>query len=281
MKKIELTQNIPESLQDLISQNKWQPVEETAKNLIGYCIYHDDKNNANLHITKTGKWKGYFKCFACGAKGKIPEEFVDKMSKRKQICRKTIPIDWVELNKEYQLQSFITGEYTILERDWNVKSLLKYGIGWDNEAHTFPMRNESGVIIGILRRFPDGHKICIEGSQLGLFIPNMQITSVIVIVEGVSDSAVATECGYYGIGLPSASFGHALVRKFLEDWKYSGKVLYVADANEAGKKSAEKMRKFLTSRLECGIIQMEKYGDLKEFYLAEGKEETIKLLKGV
>lgn len=272
--------NISENLQDLISQNKWQPVEETTKNLIGYCIFHDDKNNANLHITKTGEWKGHFKCFACGATGKISEVFVDKMSKRKQIFRKTIPVDWVELDKKYRIQTFITGEYTLLERDWNVKSLLKYSIGYDGEAHTFPMRNESGAIIGILRRFPDGHKICIEGSQLGLFLPNIQITMPIVIVEGVSDAAVAAELGYYGIGLPSASFGHSMVGKFLEDWNYSGKILYVADANEAGKKSAERMRKFLTPQFEYSIIQMEKYGDLREYYQNEGKEQTVKLLRG-
>jgi len=68
--------------------------------------------------------------------------------------------------------------------------------------------------------------------------------------------------------------------KFLDNWNYSGKVLYIAHANEAGKKSAEKMKKFLTNGFDYGIIQMEKYGDLREFYLNEGKTETVKLLKG-
>lgn len=267
----------------VIIMNQLNIIREDDRYLWCLCPNHNDVNTPNLCFNKTesnGKPKGYGYCYACGYRVDIPPEEVDKISKLKTICRKTVPINWVKLNEQYHMKTFISGKYHELEQQWDVKSLFKYGIGYDNEAHTFPMRNESGAIIGILRRFPDGHKVCIEGSQLGLFLPNMQITSVIVIVEGASDAAVATELGYYGIGLPSASFGHALVRKFLEDWNYYGKVLIVADADEAGKKSALKMKKFLTNKFEYGIIQMEKHGDLREHYLNEGKDETIKLLGG-
>lgn len=262
--------------------NQLKIIKEDNQYLWSLCPNHNDVNTPNLCFNKTesnGKPKGYGYCYACGYRINLRPAQVDIMSKKKTICRKTVPIDWIELNKKYQLQSLIKGTLNILGYEWNVSSLFKYGIGWDGEAHTFPMRNETGAIIGILRRFPDGHKVCIEGSQLGLFMPNIPITRI-VIVEGVSDAAVATECGYWGLGLPSASFGHAMVRKFLEDWNYSGKILYVADANEAGKKSAEKMKKFLTSGFEYDIIQMEKYEDLRKYYMNEGKDATIKLLRG-
>jgi len=258
-------------------------IKEDSRYLWCKCPEHDYLEKPPLCINKAeinGKPKGYGYCFSCGYRIDIPSEEVDKMSKKKTICRKTVPVDWTELDKKYRMQSFLNGKYQELERQWNVKSLLKYGVGYDGEAHTFPMRNENGVITGIQRRLPCGGKLCVPGSQLGLFMSNMQIVSPIVIIEGVSDASVAAECGCWGLGLPSASFGHAMVRKFLENWNYSGKVLHVADADEAGKKSAEKMKKFLTKGFNYGIIQMEKYGDLREFYLSEGKEETIKLLKG-
>jgi len=256
-------------------------IKEDDRYLWCECPKHDYLEKPPLCINKTesnGKPKGYGYCFSCGYRIDVPPEEVDEMSKKKTICRKTVPIDWSSLNFDYEMRTFINRLYQMLEHQWNVKCLFKYGIGWNGEAHTFPMRNERGAIIGILRRFPDGHKVCIEGSQLGLFLPNMQIVQPVVIVEGVSDAAVATELSYYGIGLPSASFGHAMVRKFLEDWNYSGKVLYVADANEAGKKSAEKMRNVLTNKFDYGIIEMEEYGDLREYYMNEGKEQTVKLL---
>jgi len=258
-------------------------IEEDSRYLWCECSKHDYLKKPPLCINKAeinGKPKGYGYCFSCAYRIDVPPEEVDKMSKKKTICRKSVPVDWIKLSSDYQMKSFIEGKYHILEQEWNVETLLKYGIGWDGEAHTFPMRREDGVIVGIQRRFPNGDKLCVPGSQLGLFMPNMQIVSPIVIVEGLSDASVATECGCWGLGLPSAVFGHAMAGKFLDAWNYSGKVLYVADANEAGKKSAEKMKKFLTNGFDYGIIQMEKYGDLREFYLNEGKTETVKLLKG-
>lgn len=257
-------------------------IKEDSRYLWSLCPSHHDVNTPNLCTNKTeinGKPKGYSYCYACGYRINVAPKEVDKMSKLKTISRKPRPIDWNKLNSDYQMQTFINGKYRELEQQWNVKSLIKYGIGWDSESHTFPMRSEDGTIIGIQRRLPCGGKLCVPGSQLGLFLPNMQITSTVVIVEGVSDGAVATELGYYGIGLPSASFGHDIVRKFLDNQNYSGKVLIIAEADAAGKKSAEKMRNVLTNKFECGIIQMEKYGDLKEFYLSEGKKKTVKLLR--
>jgi len=257
-------------------------VKEDDRYLWCLCPSHNDVKNPNLCINKTeinGKPKGYGYCYACGYRIDISPEEVDKMSVKKTIHRESIVIDWNKLNWDYKLQGGLVSETYELGNQWKVKCLFKYDIGWDNSAHTFPMRAEDRKIIGILRRFLNGRKICIGGSQLGLFLPNIQITLPVVIVEGLSDAAVATELGYYGIGLPSASFGHAMARKFLDNQNYSGRVLYVADANAAGKKSAEKMRNVLTNKFDYGIIEMEKYGDLREYYQNESKEQTELLLQ--
>lgn len=259
-------------------------IREDSRYLYCLCPSHNDVKTPNLLINKAeinGKPKGFGYCFCCGYRIDVPPEEVDTMSKKKTICRKTVPIDWTELDKKYRMQTFLNGKYQELEREWNVKSLFKYGVGYDGKAHTFPMRNESGVIIGILRRFPDGHKVCIGGSQLGLFMPNIPITQPIVIVEGVSDAAVATELGYYGIGLPSASFGEKIVRKFLTLQKYYGIIRIVPDKDDAGEKSKDRLLKELSEWESFGktiVVNVPPHNDLKEYYLNEGKEKTIKLL---
>jgi hypothetical protein len=258
-------------------------IKEDSRYLWCKCPEHDYLEKPPLCINKAeinGKPKGYGYCFSCGYRIDIPSEEVDKMSKKKTICRKTVPVDWIKLNSDYQMNSFIKGKYHELEQEWNVKCLIKYGIGWDGDvSHTFPMRNEAGIITGIQRRLPCGGKLCVPGSQLGLFLPNIQITRV-VICEGISDAAVATECGYWGLGLPSANCGHVITVKFLTIHKIS-KVTIVADNDSVGrKKSKELQKKLLTSGVDCGIIYIEKYKDLREFYLNEGKDKTIQLLKG-
>ena len=259
-----------------------QIIKEDSRYLWCLCPNHNDVNTANLCVNKTeinNKPKGYGYCYACGYRMDIDPKEVDKMSKLKTISRKPVPTDWYKLNYDYQIQTFVNGKYNELRQEWKVNSLLKYGIGWCGDSHTFPMRNENGAITGILRRFPDGKKLCVHGSQLGLFLPNMQIVQPVVIVEGVSDSAMITELGFWGIGLPSAAFGHEIVRKFLDNQNYSGKVLIIADADEAGKKSAEKMKKSLTFRYDCAIIEPEVGKDVRNFVDIKGKEYVKKWIE--
>lgn len=257
-------------------------IREDSRYLWCECLKHDYLEKPPLCINKTevnDKPKGYGYCFSCGYRIDIPPKEVDAMSKLKTISRKSRLIDWDKLNHDYQMQSFIHGKYNELRQQWKVNSLLKYGIGWCGDSHTFPMRREDGVIIGILRRFPDGKKICINSSQLGLFLPNMQITQV-VVCEGLSDAAVATECGYWGAGLPSASFGHDIILKFLTIHKVNTLITIIADSDEIGKKSAKKLKNLLIRSGFYVIILIPEVGkDLREFYELKGKEYVRKWLK--
>lgn len=259
-----------------------QIIKEDNKYLWLKCPKHDYLEKPPLCINKAeinGKPKGFGYCFCCGYRIDIPPEEIDNMSKKKTICRKTAAPDWIELDNKYRMNTFIKGKYHELEREWNVKSLLKYGIGWNGKAHTFPMRNELGEIIGLHKRFPNGNKRCVEGSLLGLFMPNIPIVQPVVVVEGLSDAAMITELGFWGLGLPSASFGHFLVKKFLVNQNYSGKVLIVADADEVGKKSAKKMRNVLTNKFKCGIIEPEVGKDLRDFVGIKGRQYAKSWIK--
>jgi len=202
------------------------------------------------------------------------------MSKKKSICRKKVPIDWESLTKKFELSDLTERKSLRLTKEWKVNSLPLYGIGWDGDAYTFPMYDADENIIGILRRFSDGTKCCVDGSQLGIFLPDC-VHPQVVVTEGFSDAAVATELGYFGIGKPSASFGEKIISNFLRKHLTSLNecVIIVQDGDDAGIKSriklqAELMRQGMTN---IKVVAPHK-SDLKDYYLKYGREQTINLL---
>ena len=273
-------------MQNLILQKSWQPVKETGKHLWGFCVFHVDKNTPNLSIDKTSETKGRFRCWACGIYGNIPPKLVDTMAKKKvKNLRERPSIKWHERTVRF-LVTKLDENFVYLKKladDWNidVETLFSYYVGifedWSDhhKSYTIPMRNEHKEIIGIQSRYLDGSKSCIEGSQLGLFIPHILIENRrVVICEGFSDAAVVTDLGFFGAGLPSASVGHEMMKTFL-DTAGVKKVTIVADNDSAGKKSAEKMNKLLSDSYKCRVIMPEETRDLRSLYNLKGRDYII------
>lgn len=253
--------------------------KESSNFLICHCPVHVDKV-PSFYINKCdnkGHKKGFSFCYGCGHTAQYSSEWVDKMSKKKTRIRKRQLINWYNLALKY------SGWITTMPIGLTWKTRIKYLLGWDGEAWTIPMQNEKMEIIGIQLRFPNGSKSCVEGSELGLFIPgpmSYEDSKRTVVTEGFSDSAVSTECGFYGLGYPSASYGHDIIVKFLINHAVDT-VVTVSDSDEAGKKSAQKI-KFLAEQKGIGvrIVSCEPYKDLRKYFEIKGKEETTKLLKG-
>ena len=257
---------------------------ETSKFLIAFCPAHNDQHTPNFYINKTeinGRKKGYAYCFSCGHTAQYSEEWVDSMSKKKTRIRasdkrKRQPINW------YNLASKYAGWLTTMPINLTWKTGTKYLIGWDKEAWTIPMRNENIEIVGIHRRFPDGYKCCIEDSELGIFIPgaiSYKDSKKVVITEGWSDAAVATECDFYGIGLACAITTHDTIVKFLVNHAVDT-VVIVADNDEPGKKSAMNLSGMLRTKLiDNRIIIPEPYKDLREKYENDGQTSVTGFLE--
>lgn len=256
-------------------------VGETSRHLIAFCDIHDDKRTPNVKINKGGRWPGHWRCFACGAKGKISIEEVKKMSKKKSICRKRVAIDWESLTKKFQVGDLTERKSQRLAKEWKVNSLPYYGIGWTGDSYSFPMYDSDKNIVGIMRRFPDGKKLCIHGSQLGLFIPDC-VHPQVVVNEGLSSSAVATELGYFGIGLPSASFGEKIISNFLRFrlTNLNEYVIIVQDGDDAGIKSRIRLQAELWRHGMTNIKVVSPYkSDLRDYYMMYGRKATINLLE--
>jgi hypothetical protein len=219
---------------------------------------------------------GYWYCYSCGKHGEYDLKEVKMASKKARKCKRKKAVNWDKLVEEYESHRDILPKLEELKGEWkiNVSALCDYYIGWDGEAYTVPMRDEETYIVGINRRFPDGSKCCVDGSRLGLFVPEFYYPQV-VITEGFSDAAIAYYLGFHAIGKPSASFGELLVKKYLEKIGYKEEVVIVQDCDQAGVTSRFKLQAALRDWKIKVIVPPT---DLKDYYLANGKSNTINLL---
>lgn len=242
---------------------------------------HED-STASMCINKTDSGCypiGFAYCYSCSYTMRFSKEAVREMSKQKSIARKKVPVDWVELNKQFISRDKKEQRSKFLAADWGIFDLRRFEVGWDGEAFTFPMRDEGLNICGIMRRFPNSSKKCIHGSHLGLFFPlngPLNLFSDLVICEGLSDAVIATEIGFNGIGKSSAGFGEQIIRKLLENEKYKGKVIICRDNDPAGLLSSVKLVEALKN-WEIKVVVPEE--DLKSEYLKYGKGHTLSLLE--
>ncbi|MBN2136310.1 MAG: hypothetical protein JW720_00740, partial [Sedimentisphaerales bacterium] len=120
----------------------------------------------------------------------------------------------------------------------SAESLRRLNVGWDGNSYTFPMSNDFGQTIGIQRRFPNGRKVSVSGSKIGLFIPpNLPAEGILLICEGLTDTAAALDLGYAAIGRPNCNSRIRMVVRFVR----GRDVVIVGDNDDAGKAGAEKL----------------------------------------
>lgn len=147
----------------------------------------------------------------------------------KSVIKKYPPINWNVINKGYKknLSRWRLRQFAAL-KGLTPKSLLKLELGYDGDAYTFPIKNDDFNIIGIQRQFPDGKKIMVKGSKIGVFIPTDYVEDNTVITEGVSDCAAAIDLHLNAIGRLNNSSG----ADFLLNICKTSNVLIVSDNDE-------------------------------------------------
>ena len=120
----------------------------------------------------------------------------------------------------------------------SVKAISNMQAGWDGEAYTFPVRNANDEIIGITRRWPEGTKGMVKGSQVGIYIPRIRWLTLgqdwtLFICEGASDTATAIGMDLFAIGRVSCQTGRDHIIKFCVKKKPT-QIVIVADNDSAG-----------------------------------------------
>lgn len=145
-------------------------------------------------------------------------------------------------------------------------SLYRLGVGWDGAAYTFPMQNETGRVVGIRRRMPDGSKLSVKGGREGCFVPTGSIgdqTDVVLVCEGPTDTAAALDAGFPAIGRPSCTGGTKIVCALLK----GREAVIVSDVDGPGRNGAERLAKDLIENLiACRIVLPARGKDLREWH---------------
>lgn len=108
-----------------------------------------------------------------------------------------------------------------------------------HKAWAFPMRDESGKVIGIRLRWNDGQKKAVYGSKGGLFYPvQFPEREIVFVCEGPTDTAAVIAMGLVAIGRPSCDACVEMTVAFLRRVKCKLAVI-VADADGPGKRGAK------------------------------------------
>lgn len=258
--------------------NNLKIVSAERNMLWSLCPFHKDGSRANLSISLHGKYLGRYKCWACGKEGWLTpsqKQHLDLESKKKY--KQYAPIDWTSLLRKYIL-SYCKNN---INPPFNVNDFVleQLNCGWDN-VYTFPFRNEKNEVIGIQLRYPDGKKRCIEGSKLGLFIPqgvDWIKQNIILICEGVSDTAVALDMGFNAVGLPSATAGHEIIISWLlKNTSHDCRYLIISDRDDAGINSSKKLIKEWNKLYGDMYYTVTERADLREWVQIDGKEYVRK-----
>jgi len=133
----------------------------------------------------------------------------------------------------------------------SMMSLRRLTIGSDGEAFTIPFSNDVGKIIGIQRRFPNGRKLSVSGSRIGLFVPaDMPGDGILLICEGATDTAAGLDLGFAAVGRPNCSSRIKMVSKFVK----GRDVVIVGDNDDVGKAGAERLAASLA--LSCPKVRI-------------------------
>jgi len=273
------------------NHNKLIIHSEDSSEIWAYCPFHNDKQTPNLLISKVGGYAGYYKCFACGKFGKAKDLGIDvesKVVKKLNNATKYTPINWTKLSAEYEYTASEDFRYTPLMIDWGVsKNVLKrLRMGWSaiEECYTFPMCNSMFAITGIQRRFTNQNKEkkAISGSKLGCFVPiDIDFTDIIIICEGVHDTATILDLGFQAIGRPGASSVYQLTADIVSGCN----VLIIPDNDAPGKDGAKRLYKELKPVCDrVVVLDTSKFGvckDISEYIDYNSKESVRNILKSI
>jgi hypothetical protein len=118
-------------------------------------------------------------------------------------------------------------------------SLQALRVGWreKDSAWTFPEFDGRGNIIGILRRYRDGRKKVMAGSQRGLYLPTgwHALEGTLYLPEGPTDVAALITHGLRAVGRPACTGGVQHLRDLLTGMDVEVLVVGEIDAKEDGK----------------------------------------------
>lgn len=240
-----------------------------------WCLVSDDGSACICTRVSEGAAK------KCGKAGWLhilkPGEFAPKKHKQKP----KPPINWQALIDLYVDK--LRNSSMVLDIGIKQQTLADFCIGWTGDAFSFPMRDETTLPVGMQVRFRDGKKMTVKGSQVGLFIPNeMRIEDILVICEGLSDTAVFHELGIAAIGRYNCNSCGEMILNYLKWLPQVPNIVLVGDNDPAGMDGVKGLKELLLhNEIESLVVAPSKYNDVREAYTKGGltKDRFYQILR--
>ena len=117
----------------------------------------------------------------------------------------------------------------------SAESLKRLGFGWSGSANSAPMFDADRNTVGIRYRALDGRKWSERGGKEGVFLPAVEPSDPLVIVEGPTDAAAALTLGFDALGRPSCHGATKTTSKLCK----GRRVVVVADRDDVGRRGAD------------------------------------------
>lgn len=269
---------------------KLKPVFDDGTMLWFFCPAHSDKNRPNLSLTYDGKYRGRWKCWACGYSGRVGVRMLKEilkgynMGRRKQICTAVrTDVDWFNmwlLSRDNSVSNGVISQILgfVNPSCGSLASVVdKLNAGWDGKSLLFPLRGANMNVVGVHKR-PE--KTNLRGSCIGIYAPPafnlfpIDNTKPLFICEGVTDLICLLMMGFNALGRFSAATCNKIIKDVIANTSVT-RVIIIPDNDEIGKKGAEKLKKDLQEVVACDIMYVdEQWKDVKEMYNAEGYKKT-------
>jgi hypothetical protein len=126
---------------------------------------------------------------------------------------------------------------------WTEATIAALEVGWDGERFTFPLRDDGGALVGIVRYVPEPLRlngvpksIADQDSVRGLF-PQLVDEAEVWLVEGEPDALTARSAGLPAIAIPGTQGWKA---DYAERFEAVG-VVIVPDCDDDGRKLAQRI----------------------------------------
>lgn len=221
-------------------------------------------------------------CMSCGAKGRIDEIEIDE-DRALNYIRGLLTVEEQMDLCEAELDMYdITGPGEYWLSRFTPEACKEFRLGHDGITPIYPIRDEGGNLIGIVRRNPYGEKPKyrypkgVPTSQY-LFGYEKITGDDLLLVEGAPDVVAAWEAGIEAIG----SYGSRLsARQTSLIRRLEPRLVVVAyDSDTAGQTGAvEAVRGLLEAGVMATSVALEDHHDIADIPLAQRNVEIQRLL---
>lgn len=162
-----------------------------------------------------------------------------------------------------------------------VDPLERLGVGWvpEHRATSWPMRDDTGGVIGVRLRCPTtAKKWAVKSSRAGLFFP-LELLQVerperLTVCEGPTDTAAMLAVGLHAVGVPSAGGSIdlllALCRRLRPEY-----LQVMADADGPGAAGAERIADALVIVAPVAIVSPAFGKDSRDWVIRGASKEVI------